>query len=144
MTGNLLCILGGCFNIMLNIYLFLKLRKELTLVKLRIHLVQEKILNFEPLESGERVLSLENFNKEEGKYYYHISVRDKNYKTKYEIRPSNFDHLQVSPNKPYYGLFGYDKNIWIKSKDGNLLGCTLNKNSKVIYHDYSVKKYFFL
>lgn len=52
------------------------------------HLIHEKILNFEPLENGERLLSLENFDNKEGKYFYYLSLRDKNnFKEKYTIDP---------------------------------------------------------
>ena len=142
-SGTDLMIPAPALVVMMHLAIWILYRRRLSTVKLRIHLLEEKVLNFEPLENGERVLSLENFDKTLQRYYYYLSVRDRNYKSKYEIVPSKFmrsstSNFGISPHKPYYGLFSYERTLWVKSKDGNLIGCTLEKNSKVVYHDNSV------
>ena len=104
------------------------------------HLVHEKILNFEPLENGERLLSLENFDRKDQKYYYYLSLRDKNtFKEKQVIDPHKLfgQYLNYSnPHKPYYGLYSYENIIYVKSKDGNFMGIKLDKYlPKLIFRD---------
>lgn len=105
-TGNILAFVAPCFVMIVHLFVWCRLKHQLYNMKIRMHLIHEKILNFEPLESGERLLSLENFSRKQGKYYYYLSLRDKdNFKEKYTIDPHKLygSFLNINPNKPYYG-----------------------------------------
>lgn len=46
--------------------------------------------------------------------------------------------MNINPNKPFYGLFAYKKLLYVKNKDGNLIGITMSKNPKCVFHDLSI------
>lgn len=125
-----------------HIWVIIKYRRSFSQTKIRVHIIHEKILNFEPLESGQRLLSLENFDEKRGKYYYYLSVRDpRNFTENYKLDPYKLfkNSIHINRHKPYYGLFSYNNIIYVKSKDGNFMGITVNKHApKLIYHDLSV------
>ena len=55
-----------------------------------------------------------------------------------KIHPSKFSSLNISANKPYYGLFGHKNNLFTKNKDGNLIGISLTHKPKIMFHDLSI------